>query len=675
MAKSKDKRANRLAEEQSPYLLQHANNPVHWVPWANQYLKQAETENRLLIISIGYAACHWCHVMEHESFEDPEVAELMNAHFINIKIDREERPDIDHVYMQALQLLTGQGGWPLNIVALPDGRPVWGGTYFPKTHWMDYLNQIVQLQKENPQKLLNYAQQLEKGIKSIELEKQQGKENQLDGKQLEFSLLKIHKLFDDQNGGLAGAPKFMMPCLIDLLLQNKSTTDHAHLSLRKMALGGVFDVIGGGFSRYAVDERWHVPHFEKMGYDNGQLLSTYALAYRQNPNDLYREVVEKIIFFLTQELMDENGGFYAALDADSLTEERELKEGAFYTWTKVELDRLTLKDRPFFNAYFGINENGYWEENTYIPYRLLSRQDFIEQHALGSGFYSTIEQWENTLKSTRNNRHKPRLDNKIICSWNALIGQGLLNAYRVFKNNNYRKLAEKHLVFMQTTFIEKNGEILRLNREGKHQVKGFFEDYVSLIAYFILAYETLFNEEYLDRVEELISYCFERFSSPQGALFSFSKDKELLVQTKEINDNVIPSSNAVMAENLFKASLYLGKPNWAKHAQKMLETNGEEMTRHPRAYSYWLRIAIHQNKARREIVVVGPKAFEWIGKLQQYYSEDCLWAASKGPSALPLLNHRYKKGKTLIYCCENGQCRLPFSTLEQAMVALNITPA
>lgn len=674
MAKSKDKRGNRLAEEHSPYLQQHAQNPVHWVPWAEQYLKQAKTEDRLMIISIGYAACHWCHVMEHESFEDLEVAQLMNAHFINIKIDREERPDVDHVYMQALQLLTGRGGWPLNIITLPDGRPIWGGTYFPKTQWMDYLNQIVQLKKENPNKLFTYAQQLEQGIKSIELEKQQGSYLPLDQNQIESAIQKMQQLFDTQNGGLSGAPKFMMPSLIALFLEHKSTVAHAHLSLKKMALGGVFDVIGGGFSRYAVDEKWHIPHFEKMGYDNGQLLSIYALAYRQKQDPLYREVVDKTIDFLTQKLMDKSGGFFAALDADSLDDNQTLKEGAFYSWTKAELDEMNLKRQDLFNAYLGINQDGYWEEGYYVPYRLLSRHEFIEKYGLGADFHSTIDQWEDTLKSVRNMRPKPRLDNKIICSWNALIGQGLLNAFRVFKKNNYRTLVEKHIAFTETTFFDNTGAILRLNRKGKHLINGFFEDYTSLIAYFILAYETFFKERYLELVDVLIEYCFQNFLSSQGPLFFFSAAKELLVQTKEINDNVIPSSNAVMVENLLKAGVYLGKSHWVEHAHRMLETVGEEVIKYPRAHSNWLRIAIHQNKPQREIVVVGPKAFDWIGKLQQFFLEESLWAASEKRSKLPLLNHRYKDGKTLIYCCENGQCQLPYNDLEQAMEAMSIMP-
>lgn len=674
MAKSKNKKGNRLAEEQSPYLQQHAQNPVHWVPWAEQHLKQAKTENRLMIISIGYAACHWCHVMEHESFEDPEVAHLMNTHFINIKIDREERPDVDHVYMQALQLLTGQGGWPLNIIALPDGRPIWGGTYFPKTQWMDYLNQIVQLKKENPNKLMTYAQQLEQGIKSIELEKQQGTSLQVNQNQIESAMQKMQRLFDTQNGGLSGAPKFMMPSLIALFLQHKSTVTHAHLSLKKMALGGVFDVIGGGFSRYAVDEKWHIPHFEKMGYDNGQLLNVYALAYRQKQDPLYREVIDKTIHFLTQELMDENGGFFAALDADSLDDNQMLKEGAFYSWTKAELDKMDLERQDLFNAYFGINQVGYWEEDYYVPYRLLSRQEFIEKYGLGTGFHYIINQWEKTLKSIRNKRPKPRLDNKIICSWNALVGQGLLSTYWVFKKHNYRLLVEKHIAYTEATFLDKNSTILRLNRKGKHLIEGFLEDYSSLIAYFILAYETFFKEHYLGLVNGLIEYCFQNFLSSQGPLFFFSTAKELLVQTKEINDNVIPSSNAVMVDNLFKAGVYLGKSHWIEHAHRMLETVGEEMIKYPRAHSNWLRIAIRQNKPQREIIVVGQKAFDWIAKLQQFFLEESLWAASEKPSELPLLNHRYKEGKTLIYYCENGQCQLPFSNLEQAMKALNIMP-
>ena len=365
MARGSSSKENALAHAQSPYLLQHANNPVDWFPWEETALKKAQKEDKLVVISIGYASCHWCHVMEHESFEDEAVATLMNSHFVSIKVDREERPDIDQVYMQALQMLTGQGGWPLNIVALPDGRPVWGGTYFPKAQWMDYLTQIVNLQQKEPERLLQYATHLEKGMQQLELEKSKDA-LAFEQKALDKALDHLNGKLDYENGGLLGAPKFMMPTLIDLFLSSDQFKKHAHFTLEKMALGGIFDLVGGGFSRYSVDEKWHIPHFEKMGYDNGQLLFSYSCAYQDQPKAIYKETVDKTISFLQRDLSSAQGGFYAALDADSLDVQKNLTEGAFYVWNLPELEELGLLNQAYFKSYFGINKHGYWEKNQYV---------------------------------------------------------------------------------------------------------------------------------------------------------------------------------------------------------------------------------------------------------------------------------------------------------------------
>lgn len=671
MANSDENLGNLLSGSQSPYLLQHADNPVHWVPWEKEYLQSAVSNDRLLIISIGYAACHWCHVMEHESFEDEEVAHFMNAHFINIKVDREERPDIDHLYMQALQLLTGQGGWPLNIVALPDGRPLWGGTYFPKADWLGYLKQIVHLKQNNAEKLLNYANQLEDGINSLELEKSKEGNYLATTIDLNNALEKLELNFDKTNGGMKGAPKFMMPSLIELLLSQKKTSQHAHLSLKKMALGGIFDVIGGGFSRYAVDEKWHIPHFEKMGYDNGQLLRLYALAFRETQSSLYREIVSKIFTFLKRELRDPSGGFYAAIDADSLTTDQVLKEGAFYVWTKRELQQLPIVSKRLFLNYFGFNKNGYWEDDLYVPYRLASRSEFVYQNGLDANFTSTFDHWEEVLLEARNKRPQPRLDNKILCGWNALIGRGLIQCARIFDDDAYQNFALDHLAFMQGTFVHQQGALYRINRDERN-IPGYLEDYAAMIAYLLDAYETFFEPNLLLQAKELITHCFKYFLNDNSPLFFFSSSDELMVQTREVNDNVIPSSNAMMAENLIRAGRHLLEPNWVEHAEQMLSAVSKDMMGYPRAHSYWLRVHFQHIQTQHEIVVIGPQAMEWVKVLQRNYNDCIVWAASKSNSSLPLFSHRYQPNKTLIYSCENGQCHQPFTSLKEALSALDI---
>ena len=366
---------NALVNETSPYLLQHAHNPVDWNAWNETTLEKAKTENKLILISVGYAACHWCHVMEHESFEDSIVAQVMNKSFINIKVDREERPDVDQVYMNAVQLMTGSGGWPLNVIALPDGRPVWGGTYFKKEQWMDALEQISKLYADNPEKLQDYADKLEEGIKSLDVVQLNTDEPVFDKPFIQNAIKSWSKQFDKNQGGMNKAPKFMMPNNYHFLLryayQNNDTEllDFVNLTLKKMAYGGVFDQIGGGFSRYSVDAKWHIPHFEKMLYDNGQLVSLYTDAYLITKNEIYKDIVTETLKYIKQEMTTSNGAFYSSLDADSNTSEGELEEGAFYVWTKNELNTLLKEDFELFSDYYNVNNYGFWEHDNYVLIR------------------------------------------------------------------------------------------------------------------------------------------------------------------------------------------------------------------------------------------------------------------------------------------------------------------
>ena len=379
---------NDLIHETSPYLLQHAHNPVNWKAWNPEVLEQAQKENKLIVISVGYAACHWCHVMEHESFEDTTVATVMNDHYINIKIDREERPDIDQVYMMAVQLMTGSGGWPLNVVALPDGRPVWGGTYFRKDHWIESLEQIAKLHKEAPEKLIEYADQLAQGIHAAEtiLPNTEEQDFSLDFITKQVDTWSSH--FDISKGGTRRAPKFMMPNNYQFLMryayqtQNDSLMNYVKHTLDRISYGGVYDHIGGGFARYATDVKWHVPHFEKMLYDNAQLVSLYADAYLFTKNEWYKDVVYETIAFVHQELTNSDGIFYSSLDADSLNDKNELEEGAFYVWKIEELKQLLQEDFDLFSEYYNVNDYGFWEHDHYVLIRNISKEDFIKKNTL-----------------------------------------------------------------------------------------------------------------------------------------------------------------------------------------------------------------------------------------------------------------------------------------------------
>ena len=417
---------NDLIDETSPYLLQHAHNPVNWKAWNDKSLAEAESSGKLMLISIGYASCHWCHVMERESFEDSLVAAVMNDNFINIKVDREERPDVDQVYMSAVQLMTGSGGWPLNVVALPDGRPVWGGTYFRKEQWIDILEQITKTYDENPQRLKDYADKLESGIKALDIVELNTESATFEIQQIEDAVKKWSRNFDNERGGPNRAPKFMMPNNLHFLLrqayQNKDDElkVYVNLTLRNIAYGGIYDQIGGGFSRYSVDKKWHVPHFEKMLYDNAQLISLYSDAYLITKDPLYENIVEETIAFVKRELGGKNGTFYSSLDADSETDSGELEEGAYYVWTKEELENLLQNDYDLFADYYNINSYGHWENNHYVLIRKDSDDVIMKKHELSSDELKVkLNSWKAILYEHREKRalHVRRRRHRFFCGF------------------------------------------------------------------------------------------------------------------------------------------------------------------------------------------------------------------------------------------------------------------
>ncbi len=449
---------NELIHETSPYLLQHAHNPVNWMPWGKAALNKAKKEEKLLLISIGYAACHWCHVMEHESFEDLEVAKVMNDYFVCIKVDREERPDIDQIYMSAVQLMTQQGGWPLNVVALPDGRPFWGGTYFQKEVWINTLLQIQGYHQQNPEKTTEYAQRLSEGIQENNLIPIAKESQPLKLDQLLQAVSKWKANFDQQEGGRRGAPKFMMPNNLQFLLrwshqqEDEETLKFVETTLDKMAMGGIYDQVGGGFARYSTDSHWKVPHFEKMLYDNGQLLSVYAQAYQKLKKPLYKEVVEQTVSFMKRELLAPEQGFYSSLDADS-----EGEEGKFYVWTKEELQEILGTDFKLFADYYQVNATGHWEGENYILLRKQNDEDFAKGHHLSiAELKEKVTNWQDTLLKVRENRIRPGLDDKILTSWNALAISGLVDSYQAFDNKEYLELAERNAQFIQAKLMDED---------------------------------------------------------------------------------------------------------------------------------------------------------------------------------------------------------------------------
>lgn len=668
---------NELHKETSPYLLQHKNNPIFWKSWNDTSLEQSRKENKLLIISIGYSACHWCHVMEHESFEDSEVAELMNRYFVSIKVDREERPDVDSVYMKAVQLMTKQGGWPLNVVALPDGRPVWGGTYFRKEQWLSTLEQLAQMWQEEPQKMLDYAQNLETALESLtQIIEQPLQENIQEV--LDNFIEKWSKSFDLEMGGYARAPKFMMPTNYRFLMRyayqnnHKPLLDYVNLTLTKMAYGGIFDVIDGGFSRYSVDMKWHVPHFEKMLYDNGQLVSLYSDAYKLTKNPIYGEIVKKTLNFVEREWLTDEGGFYAAFDADSLNENGKKEEGAFYVWKKEKLQTIFKEDFELFSTLFSIDDFGYWEHQNYV----LIQQKPLEITANDFGISASKlqakkESFEKTLFEIRKKRPKPALDDKIITSWNAIMNRGYTDAYKAFGEVKYLEIAQKNIEFIKTKLWSEDGNLYRTYKNKIAKINGFLEDYAFVVDALIGLYEVTANENYLLEAKQLTDYTLDNFYDSDKGLFRFKsvEDASLVSENYETEDNVIDSSNSVMARNLYTLSVYFGLVHYEDICRKMLRIVISNID-YPSAFSNWLNVWMNFDTQQKELAICGKNALENLNIINQNYFPNLIVSASEKPSNLPFLKGRYAENILHFFVCQNKVCDLPLQSIDKVLLQL-----
>ena len=670
------KYTNDLIHETSPYLLQHAHNPVKWKAWNDETLAEAKETNKLILISVGYAACHWCHVMERESFEDTLVAQVMNDNFINIKVDREERPDVDQVYMNAVQLLTGSGGWPLNVVALPDGRPVWGGTYFQKNQWMSALKQIVTVYNDEPEKLKQYANQLEEGIKSLDVVNLNTNEAIFTSEFVEKAVTTWSQDFDHDKGGTKRAPKFMMPNNLHFLLrqayQNNDSALQTYVnnSLTKIAYGGVYDHVGGGFSRYSVDDKWHVPHFEKMLYDNAQLVSLYSDAYLITKNPLYKTTVLETLAFVKRELTDEDGSFYSSLDADSETNSGELEEGAFYIWKEEELKSLLGDDFNLFSDYYNINDYGYWEHDNYVLIRTKSDDEIINSHNIDNTFLEEkISSWKTILLKERAKRDRPRLDDKALTSWNALMIKGYVDAYRVFGEEEFLNIAKKNAHFIIGKQLKEDGGLYHTYKDGKSTINGYLEDYAATIEAFITLYEITLEQQWLDYSRNLANYAFDHFFEDSSKMFYFTSDEDsaLVSRTIEYRDNVIAGSNSIMANNLLKLSHYFDNEAYLKTSKTMLNNVLPEIEQYPSTFSNWLNLMLNYSNNYYEVAVVGKEAKEKIKELNQTYLPNKLIIGSTEDNDLPLLKNRYIEGETYIYVCVNKACKLPVSEVDKAI--------
>lgn len=689
---------NHLQHESSPYLLQHAHNPVDWYAWKPEAFERARAEQKPILVSIGYSTCHWCHVMERESFENEEVAALMNAHFINIKVDREERPDVDAIYMEACQLLTGSGGWPLNCFLTPDAKPFYAGTYFPprpafnRPSWPQLLEHLANVWATQRDTAVDQAEKLLANIQRNDGIFLQSNSLAPTGNSTPtpfnasavFS--KMRAQFDHSEGGFGGAPKFPSTMALQWLLHwhhfsgNPEALQHAFFSLEKMARGGIYDQIGGGFARYATDREWLIPHFEKMLYDNALLVSVLADAHKisaQNPSGAHpwAEIIEQTLGYIAREMTNEEGGFYSAQDADS-----EGVEGKFYVWDKSEIDSILGEDAALFGAFYDVTEAGNWEEKN-ILWQPHSHENFAANHQLSvDALKLVLKKGAEKLLEVRNLRIWPGLDDKILLGWNALMSSAYAAAFGALGHEKYRQAAIRNLDYLQKNFqnsaFKQNGGAPNgpLFRHSASQQFAFLDDYAYLIAALVDVYQITFETKYLKLAAQCTDYVFEHFLDAESSMFFYTDidQNDILFRKKDLYDNATPSGNSTMVHNLQRLGILLDRPEWREAASKMRSALRETLEKYPQSFARWATAMLHEIYPLQEIAIVGENAFEKALDIQRGFLPNMVIAASVLPDdTQPLLADKPGAPDALIYVCRDFACQRPVSTLEDFRALAN----
>lgn len=652
--------ANRLIHSTSPYLLQHAHNPVDWYEWGTEALEKAKTEDKPILVSIGYSSCHWCHVMERESFENEDIAALMNEHFICIKVDREERPDLDQIYMDAVQAMQQSGGWPLNVFLTPDQKPFYGGTYFPPRNWAQLLVQVHRTFRAKRVEINESAEDLVKHLQTSDLKRfAQENPSEFNPEQLDKIFQVLAKRYDSTWGGIEKAPKFVMPSIWLFLLRYYAATQHQPAldmvtqTLHQIANGGIYDQVGGGFSRYSVDGEWFAPHFEKMLYDNAQLLSLYAEAYAVTKDHRFKEVVEQTVDWLEREMMHPDGGFYSALDADS-----EGIEGKFYTWTERELREVLGEATEKTLKHFHVTAEGNWEHG-----RNILRRD----PDLRMPEPDEIKELKTRLLRARTTRIRPGLDDKILTGWNAMLIQGFLDSYHAFQDQRFLLLALNTISFLEEKLI--SNKVFRAYKNQHSTTEGFLEDYAFLIQAYGSLYQATFQEGWLYKAQAWCTYVQQHFFDPAEGFYFFTSNQAdaLIARKKEIFDNVIPASNSVMARNLHVLGTLLDRDDWVEQAKKMVSNLSKLIQSEPVYMSHWAVLLSELVSNPATVVFSGPDALTFRQQLLAHYYPFVLSLGSTGASELPLLRGREPVEKeTRIYICYNKTCQLPVTEVEAA---------
>ncbi len=672
---------NKLENESSPYLLQHAHNPVAWYPWGEEALQLAVMQDKPILLSIGYAACHWCHVMAHESFEDEDTAVYMNTHFINIKVDREERPDLDGIYMQAVVAMTGQGGWPMTVFLTPDGRPFYGGTYYPPTprygmpSFMELMSGIVNAWQTNREEVEKQAGNISEHIQRIVPLSSQ--ENKLDKSIFGRAAQVLAQNFDSQRGGFGGAPKFPPSMTLEFLLRHyaqsgdENALQMVEFTLEKMAYGGIYDQLGGGFARYATDMNWLIPHFEKMLYDNALLARVYLHAYQITGKPLYRRIVEETLDFVVRELRHEEGGFYSSYDADS-----EGEEGKFYVWTAVQIQEVLGDDAPLFMTYYDVREAGNWEGNTILNIPRDPADVAQEAGLTLATLQAKMADARQKLYAVRAKRIWPGLDDKVLTAWNGIMLAAFAEAGRVLERSDYTAVAVQNAQFLQETMWV-NGRLLRTWKAGSAaKYNGYLEDYAYLANGLLALYQTVFDERWFVWARELADLMLTHFQDQkEGGFFDTSDDHEaLLYRPKDVQDNATPSGNSMAAGVLLQLSLYTGEGHYWDVADTAVSGLSAPMVQHPSAFGQWLSAATFMLGEPQEVAIVGEDAQALRAIAFAKYRPNLVVAMGDGgDTAVPLLqNRKLVNDKATAYLCRRFVCQQPVNEADVLAKQLNV---
>ena len=653
---------NRLIQANSPYLLQHAHNPVDWQEWGDAAWSQAKAENKLVLVSIGYSTCHWCHVMEHESFEDFETAEIMNLHLVSIKVDREERPDIDMIYMDACQIMTGRGGWPLNVICLPNMQPIYAGTYFPKAQWQQVILQLADVYKTEPEKAVEYAQRIQEKIQQIN---QWEAGDRVSRQDLLGMFDTLADQLDWQEGGPNRAPKFPLPgqyeFILDhhLLTEGEAAKDYLHLSLLKMSHGGIYDVLRGGFCRYSTDALWFAPHFEKMLYDNAQLISLYARAFAWSDAPLYKTIAEECLRFCERELSlgDGTPGFGSALDADS-----EGMEGKFYVFTQHELETLlSEEDMALATVQFGLKLEGNWEHGYNILHQPMAPLQVMEAMGMSASDYlSGLSRIKESLRRYQDTRIRPGFDDKAICSWNALQIKAMADASFYLQSANQAQSAAAAADWAWDTFWD-GQNLQRIHRNGSTRITGFLEDYAYFCEALIALYRISRNKEYLTKAEILLNRAIELFydNNTQQLAFTPNNGEQLFYRKSDLNDDVTPSPNASLATALYQLGQYHHNTSFTELSYTLIAQVSKTMTNSPGWYFHWCKLAQAQTLGGCHVTFYAGSSDSW--------NDAEVLSLMKHLPSWALVEFAETASPKHIVICSGQHCMPPVNTIDQAL--------